>query len=82
MKEELKKEREQMILSFVEGKDYRPIKIKEMAVLFGVPKKQRGEFHEILDSLIARGKIEIDRKGLIRLPEANLCVGEFMATQR
>ncbi len=82
MQEERKREREDRILSFVEDKDYRPMKIKEMAVLFGVPKKQRGEFHEILDGLIAQGKIEIDRRGLIRLPEANLFVGEFMATKR
>ncbi len=82
MQEEKKRERENRILSFVEDKDYRPMKIKEMAVLFGVPKKQRGEFHEILDGLITQGKIEIDRRGLIRLPEANLFVGEFMATKR
>lgn len=82
MQEDVKIERKQRILSFVEDKDYRPIKIKEMAVLFGVPKKQRGEFHEILDELIARGKIEIDQRGRIRLPEANIFVGEFRATQR
>ena len=32
MKEEMKKEREQRILSFVEDKDYRPIRIKEVTV--------------------------------------------------
>lgn len=82
MQEDVRLERKQRILSFVEDKEYRPIKIKEMAVLFGVPKKQRGEFHEILDELIARGKIEIDQRGRIRLPEANIFVGEFRATQR
>lgn len=82
MKEEMKRERKQMILSFVEDKDYRPLKIKEMAVLFGVPKKERGDFHELLDELIAKGKIELDRRGRIRIPEESLLVGEFMPTQR
>lgn len=82
MKEEKKRERQQMILSFVEDKDYRPLKIKEMAVLLGVPKKERGEFHDILDELAAKGNIEFDRRGRIRIPEESLLVGEFMPTQR
>lgn len=82
MNEDLKKQRGRMILSFVEDSNYHPIKIKEMAVLFGVPKKERGEFHEVLDELIAKGKIVVDRHGLIRLPEETIVVGEFMATQR
>ncbi len=71
MQEEIRKERQKMILFFVEDSEYHPIKIKEMAVLLGVPKKERGEFHDILDELIARGKIALDRRGLICLP-ANL----------
>lgn len=82
MQEEIRKERQKMILSFVEDSEYHPIKIKEMAVLLGVPKKERGEFHDILDELIARGKIALDKRGLICLPEENIVVGEYMATQR
>lgn len=82
MREELKKQRKQLILSYVENEDYRPMRMKEMAVLFGVPKKERGEFHEILDELIAKGKLTLNRRGLICLPEENIVVGEFMATQR
>lgn len=82
MNEEWKKEREQMILSFVEAKEYHPMKIKEMANLFGVPKKERGQFHEILDALMAKGKLMLDAKGLLRLPEENMVSGMFMATQR
>ena len=64
MQEERMHEREHMILSFVEDEHYRPMKIKEMAALMNVPKKQRGEFHEVLDRLIAKGKIAINRRGL------------------
>lgn len=82
MQEERMHEREHMILSFVEDEHYRPMKIKEMAALMNVPKKQRGEFHEVLDRLIAKGKIAINRRGLVGLPEENIVVGEFMATQK
>lgn len=82
MQEDIKKQRQKMILSFVEDKDYQPIRIKEMANLFLVPKKERGEFHEVIDSLLLQGKIMIDRRGLIRLPDEKLVTGEFMATQR
>lgn len=82
MQEERMHEREHMILSFVEDEHYRPMKIKEMAALMNVPKKQRGEFHEVLDRLIAKGKIAINRRGLVGLPEENILVGEFMATQK
>ena len=73
MQEERMHEREHMILSFVEDEHYRPMKIKEMAALMNVPKKQRGEFHEVLDRLIAKGKIAINRRGLVGLPEENCC---------
>lgn len=82
MQKDMKIERKQKVLSLVEDKEYHPIKIKEMAALFGIPKKQRGEFHEILDELICDGKIEIDPRGRICLPRDNVFVGEFSATQR
>lgn len=82
MQEDIKKQREEMILSFVEEKDYHPMKSKEMAILFCIPRKERGEFHDILDSLVLRGKIEIDSRGRIQLPKSNVLTGDFMATQR
>ena len=43
MQEELRKTREKKILEFMEDEKYRPVRIKELAVLFCVPKKERGE---------------------------------------
>ena len=82
MEENLRSERKEMILSFVQDKDYRPIRTKEMANLFGVPKRDRSDFHELLDELIREGKIEIDRRGMIRLPENRIFTGTFMATRK
>ncbi len=41
MEENLRSERKEMILSFVQDKDYRPIRTKEMANVFCVPKGYR-----------------------------------------
>ncbi len=75
-------ERQQKILSFVKEQSYTPVKIKEMAVLFCVPKKERGDFHNIIDTLVSAGEIEIDRGGRIRLPKDSMVEGEFMPTRR
>ncbi len=82
MEEDLRKQREAKIRAFIEDKDYRPMKTKELAVLFCVPKDEREMFHDILDSLVRRGKIEIDRKGRIRLPEDKMTAGIFLATKK
>lgn len=82
MLEEKRIQRRDMLLDFIRGDEYRPMKIREMAGFFGVPKKERGEFHEILDELVFCGKIVVDDRGLIRLPEDNMFSGEFMATKR
>ncbi len=35
-----------------------------------------------LTALLQKGKIAINRRGLVGLPEENIVVGEFMATQK
>jgi ribonuclease R len=82
MREEIRWERQKALLDFVKDEQYRPMKIKEIANLFGVPKKERGELHEILDALVKHGEIVVDAKGLVRLPEENMVTGSFMATRR
>ena len=54
-------DRKQMVYHFICEDDYKPLKGKEMALLFCVPKKERKQFHDILDELVAEGKIILDR---------------------
>lgn len=79
---EEKMERKQMVYDFIKEDDYKPMKSKEMATLFCVPKKERKLFHDILDALVAEGKVVIDKNGRYRLPEENVNAGIFMATSR
>ncbi len=75
-------DRKQMVYEFIKDEEYKPLKSKEMALLFCVPKKERKIFHDILDELVAEGKIIVDSKGRYRLPEENVNTGVFMATSR
>ena len=63
MREELLQERKQMIYDFICDELYVPMKAKEIAIVLNVPKKQRSELMEVLDALVAEGKIEISAKG-------------------
>lgn len=75
-------EKKKMIYGMISGKDYRPMKIKEMAVFLCVPKNQRKEFHDVIDELVREGKITIGEKGKLSLPAENVKTGTFMGTRR
>lgn len=75
-------DRKKMVYDFISDKDYKPLRGKEMAHLFCVPKKDRKEFHDILDELVAEGSVRMDAKGRYRMPEECVNTGTFMATSR
>ena len=77
MTEELLKQRKEMLVQLVHDKTYVPMKLKELAMLLFVPKEQRDELKEVLDILIAEGKIGISKKGKYGKAEEFALVGIF-----
>ena len=63
MTEDLLKQRKEMLVSLFEDKAYIPMKLKELAIFLDIPKSQREELKEVLDSLLEEGKIGISKKG-------------------
>ena len=63
MTEEQLIERKAMFLKLFWDNTYVPMKLKELAILLDIPKNQREELKEVLDSLLAEGKIGISKKG-------------------
>ena len=53
------------------------MKLKELAMLLSVPKEQRDELKEVLDILIAEGKIGISKKGKYGKAEEFALAGTF-----
>ena len=65
--------RKNLILEFMASDLYVPMRIKEMAELMMVPKDQKKEFRAVIGALEKDGDIVINRRGLIKLPEAKIC---------
>ena len=63
MEERLMEERKNMLLDLMKDPTYVPMKLKELAMLLGVTKEQRGELKEVLNELVASGKVGISKKG-------------------
>lgn len=82
MKQEVLQERKDMIYQFVCDELYVPMKAKEIAAVLNVPKAQRSELQEVLNALLADGKIEVSAKGKYTKSEGKFLVGEFTAHPR
>ena len=74
--------RKKMIYELICDELYVPMKIKEMAILLSVPKEKRQELQEVLDALIADGKVEVSKKGKYIKAEGNYITGTFTSHQR
>lgn len=75
-------EKKNLVYEFMLNKEYKPIKFKEMVNILQVPKREKDDLREVLESLIADGKIIIDVKGKFKVADANLKTGTFIGTQR
>lgn len=82
MNKELLNERKKMIHELICDELYVPMKAKEMAIFLNVPKSQRGELQEVLDALLAEGKIEVTAKGKYVKSSGKFLTGIFTAHQR
>ena len=63
MTEELLKERKEAMLALINDPTYVPMKIKELAMLLDVPREKRDELKEVLDALVADGKVGLSKRG-------------------
>lgn len=82
MKKEILTERMENIYRFICDELYVPMKAKEIAVVLNIPKSQRGELMEVLDALMAEGKIEVSSKGKYSKSQGRLKTGVFTSHPR
>lgn len=75
-------ERKNMLLDLMKDPTYVPMKLKELAMLLGVTKEQRGELEEVLNELVASGKVGISKKGKYARAEVFAQTGVFAAHHR
>ena len=63
MEKEVLNRRKEMMLALFNDRHYKPLKLKELAMLLDISKEERAELKEVLDSLLDEGKISISNKG-------------------
>ena len=77
-----REENKQMLAALLGEKEYRPMKLKEMAAFLGVPKDERLELKRSLDELIHEGKAALDTRGRYVAADANIKTGLYHGTSR
>ncbi|MBO5199351.1 MAG: ribonuclease R [Lachnospiraceae bacterium] len=82
MNEEIKKQRKEMILAFLSDKSYKPMRRKDMAGFFQVPRSEKEEFQALLDELCSEGRVTMNAKGCYLLPGADILTGTFLGTSK
>ncbi len=82
MTEDVLKQRKQMLTDLFQDKTYTPMKLKELAAFLEIPRSQRDELKEVLDILVAEGKIGVSKKGRYGLPGESVLVGVFAGHAR
>ena len=80
-KEQFEK-RKKVINDLIHDKMYVPMKCKEMAILLNVSKEDRPKLQEVLDALVAEGKIGVTTKGKYVKNLTNVLVGVLEGTQK
>lgn len=63
MEKELLEQRKQILTELMDDKAYVPMKAKELAILLNIPKSQRDDLMEVLNALVAEGRIGVSKKG-------------------
>lgn len=82
MNQELFEKRKKLICELVEDSLYVPMKEKELAAFMQVSKQEREAFRDVLDALLAEGKLQISAKGKYCKPDAHLLTGTFISNVR
>ena len=71
VKKETNQKRKQMLCELVADELYVPMKEKELAILLQVKPEDREELKQILEELLAEGKLQITKRGKYIKPDEN-----------
>lgn len=81
-KNELYEQRKKIVYNIIQDDVYQPLKLKEFSYLLQVPPRDREQLKQILDELVAEGKISITKKGKYTKLEKGLVRGVFESNAR
>lgn len=77
------KERKERILAYMESEGYVPIKRRDMRVMLSVPQEDREKFENLINELIAEGRVFETKKGKLASPkDLQMATGTFIGHAR
>lgn len=77
------KERKERILAYMESEGYVPIKRRDMRVILSVPQEDREKFENLINELIAEGRVFETKKGKLASPkDLQMATGTFIGHAR
>lgn len=82
MEKEMLEIKKQIVYDLINHKDYNPLRFKELVGLLQVPRNEKQDLRDVLESLLQEGKISIDTKGRYTIADGSLKLGTFSGTQR
>ncbi len=76
---DIRDKRKKTIYDFLCDPIYVPMKLKEIAAVLAVPREKREELLDILNELIAEGRVELTKRGKYQKAESRRLAGVFTA---
>lgn len=77
------KERKERILAYMESEGYVPIKRRDMRAMLSVPQEDREKFENLINELIAGGRVFETKKGKLASPkDLQMATGTFIGHAR
>ncbi|MDF2485351.1 MAG: rnr, partial [Herbinix sp.] len=75
-------EKKAMLEEMFAGKEYKPLRFKDLVGLLQVPRNAKHELKMVLDQMISAGTIILDGQSRYRIPGDDMKVGIFSGNQR
>lgn len=75
-------ERKKLICELVEEEFYVPMKEKELAIMLRVEPEDKPVFKQILQELLAEGRLQISKRGKYSKPETTVLIGTFISNKK
>lgn len=75
-------EKKQQVYELMGSELYVPMKQKELAAFMQVPKDRKDELVQVLDALLAEGRIEVSNRGKYTRTPADAIIGTYMGTSK
>ncbi|MBQ7536201.1 MAG: ribonuclease R [Stomatobaculum sp.] len=82
MTSEEMKNRKEVILHLMSDPMYRPMRLREIAIFLNVPKSKRKDLEDVLNALVAEGKIRVSGRGKYGKEKKHEFAGLFMGNEK